>query len=127
MILRNMERRPLRTALSIGGVAAAVAIVVMGNFFRDAIEVIVDTHFTLAMRGDVAVWTVDPVPASEARALARLPGVQQVESSRRVEVRFVNGHRSESGQIQGRPTTGSCSASSTSTAGSCRFRRTACC
>ena len=39
MILRNMERRPLRTALSIGGVAAAVAIVVMGNFFRDAIDV----------------------------------------------------------------------------------------
>ena len=32
MILRNMERRPLRTALSIGGVAASVAIVMMGNF-----------------------------------------------------------------------------------------------
>ena len=45
MILRNMERRPLRTALSIGGVAAAVAIVIMGNFFRDAIDVIVDTQF----------------------------------------------------------------------------------
>jgi putative ABC transport system permease protein len=43
MIVRNMERRPLRTALSITGVAAAVAIVVMGNFFRDAIDVVVDT------------------------------------------------------------------------------------
>jgi putative ABC transport system permease protein len=42
MILRNMERRPLRTALSIGGVAASVAIVVMGNFFRDAMDYIVD-------------------------------------------------------------------------------------
>jgi putative ABC transport system permease protein len=38
MILRNMDRCPLRSALSIGGVAAAVAIVIMGNFFRDAIE-----------------------------------------------------------------------------------------
>jgi putative ABC transport system permease protein len=38
MILRNMERRPLRTGLSIAGVAAAVAIVVMGNFIRDAIK-----------------------------------------------------------------------------------------
>ena len=56
MILRNMERRPLRTGLSIGGVAAAVAIVVMGNFFRDAIEVIVDSTFSLAMRSDVSVW-----------------------------------------------------------------------
>jgi putative ABC transport system permease protein len=43
MVLRNMERRPWRTALSIVGVAAAVAIVIMGNFFRDAIVVIVDT------------------------------------------------------------------------------------
>jgi putative ABC transport system permease protein len=35
MILRTLERRPLRSALSVAGVAAAVAIVVMGNFFRD--------------------------------------------------------------------------------------------
>ncbi len=45
MILRNMERRPLRTSLSIAGVAASVAIVVMGNFFRDAIDYIVDSQF----------------------------------------------------------------------------------
>ena len=57
MILRQMERRPGRTALAVGGVAASVAIVVMGNFLRDAIESIVDTQFTLAMRNDVAVWT----------------------------------------------------------------------
>ncbi len=33
MILRNMERRPLRTLLAVGGVAIAVAIVILGNFF----------------------------------------------------------------------------------------------
>lgn len=101
MILRNIERRPVRSALTTGGVAAAVAIVVMGNFFRDAIEVIVDANFTLAMRGDIAVWTTDPVDASAARALARIPGVLQVESGRSVAVRFVNGAHSESGAIQG--------------------------
>lgn len=106
MILRNVERRPLRAAVTVGGIAFAVAIVVLGNFFRDAVAVIIDANFTLAMRGDVAVWTVDPVPAGEARALARIPGVQQVEVGRRVEVRFVKGHRSETGQIQGRPTDG---------------------
>lgn len=101
LILRNIERRPVRSALTAGGVAAAVAIVVMGNFFRDAIEVIVDANFTLAMHGDIAVWTTDPVDASAARALARIPGVLQVESGRSVAVRFVNGARSESGAIQG--------------------------
>jgi putative ABC transport system permease protein len=86
----------------VGGIASAVAIVVLGTFFRDAIEVIVDANFTLAMRGDIAVWTTDPVPAAEARALARLPGVREVEAGRRAEVRFVHGARSETGQLQGR-------------------------
>ena len=101
MILRNIERRSLRSALTTGGIAAAVAIVIMGNFFRDAIEVIVDTSFTLAMRGDIAVWTTEPVNASAARGLARIPGVLQVEPGRNVAVRFIHGQRSESGVIQG--------------------------
>ena len=77
MILRNLERRPLRAAVTIGGIAAATAIVIMGNFFRDAIETIVDTQFNLAMRSDVIVWTNDPVDAAAGRELARLPGKQR--------------------------------------------------
>jgi putative ABC transport system permease protein len=87
MILRNMERRPWRTALSIGGVAAAVAIVVLGNFFRDAIEVIVDGQFNVAMRSDVAVWMAEPRRRRARLELARLPGVTQVESTRFVPSR----------------------------------------
>ncbi len=101
MILRNIERRPLRAAVTTGGIAASVAIVIMGNFFRDAIEVIVDTNFNLAMRSDLMVWSADPVDASAGRLLARLPGVLQVEPGRRVAVRFVHGQRSETGLIQG--------------------------
>ncbi len=101
MILRNMERRPVRTGLSIGGVAAAVAIVVMGNFFRDAIEVIVDTQFTLSMRSDVAVWMTESVTDSARHEIARVPGVTMVESTRFVAVALVNGHRRERSQIRG--------------------------
>lgn len=101
MIVRNMERRPLRSALSIGGVAAAVAIVVLGNFFRDAIEVIVDTQFRLAMRSDVAVWMIEPADDTMRHALARLPGVVQVESTRFVPVNLVHGARRERSLIRG--------------------------
>jgi putative ABC transport system permease protein len=101
MILRQMERRPWRTGLAVAGVAASVAIVVMGNFFRDAIEHIVDAQFNLVMRNDVAVWALEPVAAAGARELARLPGVKAVESSRFVGVTFVNGHLRERGQIRG--------------------------
>jgi putative ABC transport system permease protein len=102
MILRNVERRPLRAAVTTGGIAVAVAIVIMGNFFRDSMEVILDTTFTLGMRGDIVVWTSDPIDASAARSLARIPGVLQVEPGRRVAVRFIHGQHSETGQVQGR-------------------------
>lgn len=102
MIVRNIERRPVRTGLSITGVAAAVAIVIMGNFFRDAIEVVVDTQLQLGLRGDLTVWTAEPVDdISVSHELARLSGVTQVESTRFVEVTFVNGHRRERSMIRG--------------------------
>lgn len=101
MILRNVERRPLRAAVTVGGIAASVAIVIIGTFFRDAIEVIVDANFNVGMRSDIALWAVEPVDAGAARLLARLPGVLQVEAGRRVSVRFVHGQYSESGFILG--------------------------
>jgi putative ABC transport system permease protein len=101
MILRNIERKPLRTAVTMGGIAAAVAIVIMGNFFRDAMESIIHTQFNLAMRGDLIVWANDQVDASAARELARLPGVLQVEAGYRVPVRFINGSRSENSAVDG--------------------------
>jgi putative ABC transport system permease protein len=101
MIARNIERRPLRAAVTTGGIAAAVAIVIMGNFFSDAIEAIVHTQFDLALRADVVVWNTETVEASAGRELARLPGVLQVETGRRASVRFRNGHRTEDGIIDG--------------------------
>jgi putative ABC transport system permease protein len=101
MILRNMERRPWRTALSVGGVAASVAIVVMGNFFRDAIDTIVDSQFNVGMRSDVIVWLAEPADNAARHEIAHLPGVVAVEPGRDVPVRFANGHVTERGQIRG--------------------------
>ncbi len=101
MVLRNIERRPWRTGLSVGGIAAAVAIVIMGNFIRDAIEAVVDTQFNLSLRGDVSIWTADALNDSVRHGLARLPGVKSLESLRYVPVNFVNGHRRERGMIRG--------------------------
>jgi putative ABC transport system permease protein len=103
MILRNIERKPWRAALGVLGVAAAVAIVVMGNFFRDAIEVIVDTEFQLKMRSDVSVWLAEPDDDRVALALARLPGVLAVESSRYVTATLQHGHRQQRVQLRGVP------------------------
>jgi len=101
MIVRTMERRPLRTGLAIVGVAAAVAIVIMGNFVRDAIEVVVDTQLRVGLRGDISLWTADPVDDSVRHELARLRGVTALEATRFVPVVFTHGHRRERGLIRG--------------------------
>ena len=103
MVLRNMERKPLRTATGIVGVAAAVAIVVMGNFFRDAIDVIVDTEFQLKMRSDVSVWLTEPADDAVALQLLRLPGALAVESTRMLEATLTHGHRHERVLVRGLP------------------------
>ena len=101
MIVRTLERRPLRTALSVTGISAAVAIVILGGFFRDAMEAILDTQFELSLRGDVTVWADDAVDIAAQRELARLPGVRGVEATRFVPVRLQNGHRQERVNIRG--------------------------
>jgi putative ABC transport system permease protein len=101
MVVRNVERRPWRTALSIAGVAAAVGIVILGYFFRDAIEVVVDTQFKLSMRSDVAVWMTEPVDDAARHAMARLPAVTAVESTRFVPVTFTHGLHRQRGLIRG--------------------------
>ncbi|MBL8261821.1 MAG: ABC transporter permease [Xanthomonadaceae bacterium] len=103
MILRNLERRPLRSALAVVGVAAAVAIVILGNFFRDAIETVVDSKFRVELRADVIVWLAEPAEAAAVHELARLPGAVSVEAGRDVAVRIVHGHRSERITLQGLP------------------------
>jgi putative ABC transport system permease protein len=101
MIVRNLERKPLRSSLAIVGVAAAVAIVVVGNFVRDAIDVIVDVQFRQVLRGDVTLWTVEAVEDHAARELARLGGATAVESVRFVPVTLSRGHRSERTILRG--------------------------
>jgi putative ABC transport system permease protein len=101
MILRNIERRPWRSSLAVVGVAASVAIVVMGNFFRDAIDHIVDSQFNVAQRYDVVLWMGEASSDRARLEVARLPNVTAVESGRDVAVRFVNGHLSERSAIQG--------------------------
>jgi putative ABC transport system permease protein len=93
MVLRNVTRHPLRAAASIFGIGFAVAILMIGFVFADAIEHLIQNQFWVAERQDVTVTFVEP-RSSEARlALARLPGVVSVEPQRSVAVRVRAGFR----------------------------------
>lgn len=103
MILRTMERRLLRTALTIFGIAVSMAIVITGAFWRDAIVVLMDTQFNQVLRGDVSISLVEATPARIEYEIARLPHVTAVESARSVAVRLVHANHSWRGAIQGKP------------------------
>ncbi len=93
MILRNLQRQPVRAGLSALGVAFAVAILIVGMFSLDAIEVLLDVQFNVAQRQDYTVTFVEPRSARARHELAHLPGVLAVEPVRTVPARLRAGHR----------------------------------
>lgn len=102
MILRTMERRPLRTTLTVFGVAVAMAIVITGAFWRDAIALLMDTQFNQVLRGDVSIALLEATPARVQHEIAKLPHVSAVEGARSVPVRLVNANHAWRGAIQGK-------------------------
>ncbi len=102
MVLRHMQRHPWRSVLTIAGLASSVAIVISGSFWRDSIDLMLDTQFRQVLRGNVVLVLVEATPAQVASQAMRLPGVTAVEASRSVGVRLVHGHRHWRGSLQGR-------------------------
>jgi putative ABC transport system permease protein len=103
MILRNLERRPVRTGLSVFGIGLAVGVLVMSRFMGDAIDRMVAIQFGFAQRDDLTVVLTEPASGRAAEELAALPGVRAVEPFRNVAVRLRNGHREYRTALQGLP------------------------
>jgi putative ABC transport system permease protein len=87
MVIRHLERQPLRAALSCLGIALAVGILVLGNFTEDTVDYVMDFQFQRVQRHDVMVTFEEPVEGRARHDLAHLPGVIDVESFRSVPVR----------------------------------------
>ncbi|MCA9190325.1 MAG: ABC transporter permease [Planctomycetales bacterium] len=90
MILRQVERRPLSSLFSVLGIAAAAAILLMGNFSPDAIDYLINFQFRTAQRHDIQVTFKEDVSREAIFDLQHLPGVQAVEALRIVPVKLKN-------------------------------------
>ncbi|MBL0170315.1 MAG: FtsX-like permease family protein [Gemmatimonadaceae bacterium] len=87
MTLRAIERRPLRAALGVLGMALGVAVMMVGAFQFDAIRTLRDVQFEYAQREDIAVTFTGPRGENALRELSHLPGVTRVEATRAAAVR----------------------------------------
>ena len=103
MTLRNITGHPLRTALTVLGIALAIPMVALGLFWRDAIDQMIDVQFNLIERGNMVVSFPHPRSRNIIGDLAREPGVLAVEGQRIVPVRLRAGHHSYLTSVIGLP------------------------
>lgn len=92
IILRNLERRPIQGLMSIVGLTVAVAILVVGRYFTDAMDAIVDIQFRTIQREDITLVFNAPLSAQAQFDLYHLPGVMRAEPFRVVPARMRFGH-----------------------------------
>lgn len=93
MILRNVERRPVRTGLSAVGVAFSVAMLVIGLFLFDGMDRMMVLQFQIGQREDLSLTFNQPVSSAVTYDLRNLAGVTRAEIVRSTPVRLTAGHR----------------------------------
>lgn len=104
MILRHLERYPVKAGLTVVGIATAVAVLVVGRFAVDSLDFIMEVQFQRSQLQDLSVAFVEPRPYRAVHEMVHLPGVTDVEPFRSVPVRLRFGHRSRRQAILGIPT-----------------------
>ncbi len=103
MILRSLERQPIKSALSCLGISTAVAVIILGSYAKDAVDYVMESQFRHAQRQDLMVTFIRPAKADAIHDIENLPGVHAVVPMRTVAVRVRSGHHSRRIAIQGLP------------------------
>ena len=88
MILRHISRKPLKTLLTILGIAMAGAIMMISNFQDDAIDYMLHVHYKLTHREDLTVSFTEPASRRALYEISRLQGVTHAEPFRQASVRI---------------------------------------
>ena len=101
MIFRNIERRPVKSMLSMVGVGMSAAILVLGNFWGDAVDYMVLAQLRRAQTDDLTVTFIAPVSSRALHSLMSLPGVTYAEPTRSAPARLRFEQRSHLSAVQG--------------------------
>ena len=103
MVLRRLTDRPVRTMLTVAGIALAAPIIVMSLFWQDALDEMIDVQFAAVERADLIVSFTNPLPGRAVTEMAKLPGVLLAEAYRAVPVQLRAGTRTYRTAITGLP------------------------
>ena len=101
IIVRNLERRPWKAALSVLMISLSVAILIAGRYTNDCLERMVQVEFSRKHREDVTVIFNNPMPPGVRFNIASLDGVIEHEYYREEPVKMSFGHRVRRQSIKG--------------------------
>jgi len=88
MILRNIERRPLKSLLTTLGISMACGTMMIGGFQEGAIDRMVEVQFGLSQRGDLTAIYTEPTSQRSLYTLRSLQGVEHAEGFRTVPAKL---------------------------------------
>jgi putative ABC transport system permease protein len=103
IILRQIGRSPLRSALTSTAVALSVGLVIMALQWVDSIEHLIDVFFYQSQHQNVMVGLVETQSSVAMYEFGRMPGVLGAEPMRIVSANLRSGARAHRGSITGLP------------------------
>ncbi len=106
MALRNIRRRPARSALTCLALALATGILILPNAMRDGIAHVLDFQWDVVQRQTVTVMLAEPQAARVLADFQHLPGVVLAEPFRSVPVELRAGPQVRRLALQGLPARG---------------------
>lgn len=101
MILRHIERRPLKSLLTTLGISMACGTMMIGGFQEGAIKHMVEVQFGMSQRSDLTAIFTEPASQRSLYSLQSLQGVELVEGFRAVTAKLSFQHRSYRTSVQG--------------------------
>ena len=101
IIVRNIERRPWKSAISVTMISLSIAILISGRYTYDAVEKMSEVEFGDKHHEDVTVIFNDPMPPRTAGEIASLDGVMEHEFYREEPARLSFANRSRRQSLKG--------------------------
>jgi len=101
IVLRNILRSPLRSALTTLGVAASVGLLVLAMQWNDSLGYLGDSYFFHAQHQDATIGLAEPQAETIVREFEHLPGVLAAEPMRIVGADFSVGSVTHRGSLTG--------------------------
>jgi putative ABC transport system permease protein len=101
MILRHIERHPLKSFLTTLGISMACGTMMVGGFQEGAIDRMVEVQFSLSQREDLMAIYTEPTALRSLYSLQSLQGVEHAEGVRSVPAQLRFEHRSYRTSVEG--------------------------